>query len=284
MDDPLFVLHPNRSTLPYRDRELAAPLAQRFTTSVPADGEPFELLVRDDVAEEVRRLAERSHPNEWFGLLLGRSFHDNLGEYTIVVATVSPPSFTSARGHFHVDQLQSAAAAREALERHPMLDTVGWWHSHAAPSGYSLVDRTEQRSWHSPHQVGLLVFASGAPWAVAYQGPDARPLELAMPDAHVQSAAAPPHDDAGSVRSTSGLGPAPSAQLHFDVPSPMPGGWGEIASPAETARRPDASAEPLAPDGPAAAASTPIGWWWWAAIAASMAGSLTLAALATISR
>jgi len=74
---------------------------------------------------------------------------------------------------------QATAALRaEAARRQPTADVVGWWHSHGQPSEYSGTDRSTQRMWTQPDSVGLLVFATGSPWAHAYLGPLARRATL----------------------------------------------------------------------------------------------------------
>jgi proteasome lid subunit RPN8/RPN11 len=244
---PRFDWHtPQHPRLPFRDRSVLPGTVHRFTPlHDPRDD--FELVITTEVADELQQLARAAHPNETFGLLLGRSFYDCSGTYTLATATVAPPELTATPGGFHVDHTQSAALTHTALNRHPTLDIVGWWHSHHTPSSFSNLDRQQQRLWDEPHHVGLLVFTRHKPtepWATAYHGPDAQPLTLTGPATATNP---PPHTQPLPALTNPSIHPDPRDAAHPHAPSP------------------------------------PISPWWWIAIIASttLAATITATTIAT---
>ena len=173
-----FEVLPKLSKLPFRERDAFADLWHRFG----GDGED-RLLIENDAVDAIRSAVARAAPNETLGFLLGRSFVDRRGEYTVVRLAIEAGGVERSLARVRLDHRASRDAAQAALERGPYLDLVGWWHSHPVPSGYSATDRAEQAGWSAPGHVGLLAFMSGSTWARAYWGPEAEPLRLRPPPA-----------------------------------------------------------------------------------------------------
>jgi proteasome lid subunit RPN8/RPN11 len=162
--------------VPFRDRAVFAG-SHQF-----ADPGATTIVVAPEIVSRLRSAAVRERPRETGGLLSGRVLRDSGGRYVIVSDFVQAAPGTGRPGMFVMSPQATAALRAEAVRRQPTADVVGWWHSHAQPSEYSDADRLTQEMWIAPDCVGLLVFASGTPWAHAYLGPQARRLTaLAWP-------------------------------------------------------------------------------------------------------
>lgn len=162
--------------VPFRDRAVFAGYHQF------ADPGATTVIVAPEVAGRLRDAAVREHPQETGGLLSGRVLRDSGGPYVVISDFVRAAPGTGRAGTFVMPPQATAALRAQAARRQPTADVIGWWHSHARPSEYSDADRSTQEMWIPPDCVGLLVFASGTPWAHAYLGPQARQLTaLAWP-------------------------------------------------------------------------------------------------------
>lgn len=111
---------------------------------------------------QLRDNALAALPNETIGVLLGRPCRDEGGEYAIVEAALAASSAEHA-GSMQAVQISStgrSALHRRAMQRHPVLESVGWWHSHPlGPPRYSQVDREEQATFPRVYHVGIVVAA-----------------------------------------------------------------------------------------------------------------------------
>ena len=126
---------------------------------------------------------QREAPNEAFGVLVGRTFEDAAGSYTLVTAAVYAKQGRTGAAHVQLSTAEMALLRKQAERLHPTEDLVGWTHSHAMYSQYSATDRAEQATWPGENQVGLLSFMAQGPWARAYRGPESTPLlEVAAED------------------------------------------------------------------------------------------------------
>jgi proteasome lid subunit RPN8/RPN11 len=168
------------SGLPYRRRSAALAETRYYDEFTCRD---FTLFVLRRARELIEGYVGKAAPNETMGLLSGRSFFDEEGEYTIVGGATVAPRLTAHGSRVHVDPHQMSELREDAARRHPYLDVVGWFHSHSYDSPYSEVDRSEQKQWEQRHNVGILAFmqGQGAIWARAYQGPDSTLLERVPP-------------------------------------------------------------------------------------------------------
>jgi proteasome lid subunit RPN8/RPN11 len=131
------------------------------------------ILVAPGTARDLRTAAERARPHETGGLLSGRTLRDAEGQYVLVSGYVEASAEAGRAAAFEISPQATAQLRKAAFQRDPTADVVGWWHSHLGPSSYSPVDRNTQQIFRQPTSVGLLVFASGEPWARAYVGPEA---------------------------------------------------------------------------------------------------------------
>ena len=214
--DQLFRPGAKRAALPARDRSLLSEGCTRFGPD--ADG--FEMYVLPEAAAALRDGTRRTAPREAFGLLLGRSFADGAGSYTVVEAVMYAERAQAGPAHVRLSTAEMAAVRRTAERVHPTKDLVGWTHSHAHDSDYSPTDREEQATWPAPYHVGLLTFMDGTRPARAYRGPTARPL-IAV------GAPLPGRDDPDSVLFV----PAPLDQHPSDQgPAGTPHGAGSGAA------------------------------------------------------
>lgn len=131
------------------------------------------LLIEPGTAGRIRAAAERALPNETGGFLAGRSLCDEDGRYVVVSGFAEARPGSGAPGAFEVPEEELATLRTQNARANPGTDEAGWWHSHPAPSGFSLTDFGTQRWFDRDDSVGLLVFASGAQWGTAYMGPKA---------------------------------------------------------------------------------------------------------------
>ncbi len=136
------------------------------------------VLVAPDVARQLRTSAGHAFPAEVGGLLVGRHFRDNTGPYVATLGFIQAPVSDGSPGSIRLSAERVAELRQQASRQHPSMDVIGWWHSHSVPSHFSGVDVQSQRLWTQPMHVGLLVFATGKPWAQAYLGPNAAELPL----------------------------------------------------------------------------------------------------------
>jgi hypothetical protein len=134
------------------------------------------VLVMPGVARDLRRAAELQTPHETGGLLYGQVWRDGEGRYVLVDGFVQAGPDAGRTGEFNLSPMGTQLLRETAARSFPAADEVGWWHTHHAPSPYSETDFTMQRAFQQPTSVGLLVFAGGTPWAIAYVGPDGRAL------------------------------------------------------------------------------------------------------------
>lgn len=141
-------------------------------------GHRHAVFVHPGVCARIGAAARDAQPNEAGGLLAGRILQDADGGYTLVEGAVVAPPQAGSVGRITMSPELTAGLCTQAATRYPACDVVGWWHSHAGVSGYSEVDRANQRAWRNPGHVGLLVFArAGSPRAMAYLGPQSAALE-----------------------------------------------------------------------------------------------------------
>jgi proteasome lid subunit RPN8/RPN11 len=172
-----FVFRPKRlsSALPWFDRGLLTGAA-----SFGPDTDGFRLYVMDDVVELLRKGTARQAPHEAFGILLGKTYEDSDGVFTIVTNVVYAEELDASAGHVSLTASQISELRRRASSRYPAVPQIGWTHSHQCLGEYSQVDREEQRKYED-FQVGILTFmqvSKGKPWVVAYRGPQSRKITL----------------------------------------------------------------------------------------------------------
>jgi len=114
------------------------------------------------VLAQLRTGALEAAPNETIGVLLGRPCRDERGTYVIVEAAVTarPDEYQGTPGAVRISAAGRNALNRRAGRRYPVLEVIGWWHSHphGAPR-YSGVDLDEQATYPQPYHVGVVVAA-----------------------------------------------------------------------------------------------------------------------------
>jgi proteasome lid subunit RPN8/RPN11 len=169
MTDPGFRVENVHRAAPFRTRTAFA--------GYQAFGEGnWAVLVEPQTAEGLRDAAYEAYPKETGGLLCGRTLRDHDGQYVLVSGFVQAGPGAGRSAAFEISPQQTAELREEAHRAYPTGDVVGWWHSHPAHSSYSQTDLGTQAIFTQPDSVGLLVFARGEPWAMAYMGPEARKL------------------------------------------------------------------------------------------------------------
>jgi proteasome lid subunit RPN8/RPN11 len=136
----------------------------------------FELFIRNEVLRAAYGAALQALPNETIGLLAGRVCQDPEGSYTVADAVEGAEGKEVYATPHHVRiSAEDYAQLRRRLEMaHPILEMVGWFHSHPRlPPQFSLDDRQEQLTWPDINHVALVVScgAWGERFGV-YHGPN----------------------------------------------------------------------------------------------------------------
>lgn len=166
--------------LPVTERQDGPPFRPRGLLSGYAvfQGRRHAVFVHPGVCARIGAVVRDAAPREAGGLLAGRVLQDAEGGYTLVEGAVVAPPQAGSAGRITMSPELTAGLRTQAATRYPACDVVGWWHSHTGVSGYSEVDRANQRAWRSPGHVGLLVFGRDAsPRAMAYLGPQSVALD-----------------------------------------------------------------------------------------------------------
>jgi len=167
------------STLPSRLR----PAVNNELICFASDRNGFEAYIRRDVLEAIAHAAHKAKPHETIGLLAGRAWHDDRGEYAVVVAMEGAQKNEIDAGPSHV-RISAAGNARVRVrleEAQIALDVIGWYHSHPRfPPEFSSTDFEEQTTWKDSNSIGIVY--SGLPVSEplrafgVYQGPNAQKL------------------------------------------------------------------------------------------------------------
>ncbi len=172
----------NQPQVTIRSREYLSQMTE-FRASTP-DEVSVSAFIDDALLDQLQNWAVAAKPNEVLGVLLGRRFRDRQGIYAVITSAAEACTSNSGVAHVQVSAESLSETRRAALADEPMLDPVGWWHSHPSPSGFSSVDRREQATWTHTAAIGLVVFmrdtSTGFP-AAAYCGPAATPMDLVTP-------------------------------------------------------------------------------------------------------
>lgn len=143
------------------------------------DGTPV-VFVRLGVLERVIAHSHDKSPNETIGFLMGRSFRDEQGVWTLVEAVWCCEHASCSRVSVQTSEIDEQQLDAWRQSDALAYDKMGWWHSHyelRVPQ-YSGVDRDNQQMWCPlACQVGLLVLVDrGVPRVRCYRGPDSEPL------------------------------------------------------------------------------------------------------------
>jgi proteasome lid subunit RPN8/RPN11 len=167
------------STLPHdfiwKDRNIL-----QNVTQFGSDVDGFVVIVTSQAVKEIREGVRRAAPNEAFGNLMGQTYKDDQGVFTLVSGCVYTSRLNATPENFVLSAEQMNELRHTASQAHPTADFVGWTHSHGGYSSYSKVDRREQAFW-TDYNVGILTFirvGAKEPWARAYRGPSSRELLL----------------------------------------------------------------------------------------------------------
>lgn len=155
----------NRSCVP---RDVWTFVEKKFTTYVTAEAR-----------EQLARGTGAAAPGEAVALLLGRSFVDAEGSWTLVsAATFADSQHAHGRTFVELSAQQTRYLRDRANRAYPLLDVCGWAHSHPGPSGYSSTDLDEMAKWPEEQHVGVLTYMAGPGWGRVYHGSQAKSMVL----------------------------------------------------------------------------------------------------------
>lgn len=160
----------------WRERPSNNPKLVSFTSI----NNSFEVYIQENVLQLTFEASLSAAPKETIGLLAGRICQDAYGSYTIVIAAeVAHNAEVEATASEIYISSNSYAQLRSRLEmNHPILETIGWFHSHTTslpiPSDEDLI---EQSTWTDHNNVALIVsLISESERFGLFLGPDAIPL------------------------------------------------------------------------------------------------------------
>lgn len=165
MEKPEFQIIEHTFDLPFRARNV-------YDEYIIFQAGDLDVYLDPRMPAHVQDCASRALPCETGGLLAGRILRDDAGPYVVVTGMAVAPPGAGDVSMFNLTPGETERLRRELSARYPSADVIGWWHSHRAPSDYSSTDRRNQAMWTDPRHLGLLVFASGTPWASLYVGPE----------------------------------------------------------------------------------------------------------------
>jgi proteasome lid subunit RPN8/RPN11 len=164
------------ATLLWRDRPSQDPRFICFASLASS----FEVYFQHDVLQEALEHCRRALPRETIGLLAGRPCQDARSPFTVVTAieAAAAAEIQSTPSEVHLSG-QGYANLRRRLEmNYPVLEVVGWFHSHplSAPI-LSSEDLVEQSTWTDDNAVALVVsLISQVKRFGVFHGPDGVPL------------------------------------------------------------------------------------------------------------
>ena len=154
-------------------------------TCFGVDGDTFEVFIHAQVLVKVWKYMWQAAPNECMGIVAGRCCTDQAGPYTVITeAEVGTADEADASPGFVKLSQEVHAQVRRRLEKaNPVLESVGWFHSHPTfKAQFSGEDFQEQKTWTDDRHIGLLVSGTEQqePFAV-YRGPEGQKLTRRTP-------------------------------------------------------------------------------------------------------
>jgi hypothetical protein len=150
---------------------------------------PGAALVEPGVTRDLRNAAELATQERRItgGLLYGRIYADDLGEYVVVdgYLEAGPGEIRGDRlsadgaDEFTLSQSDLRLQRDDAARMYAGLLEVGWWRSRPELGEFGPRDLETQAELVPPGGVGLLVYGTGVHWGRAHLGPAARPAPAA---------------------------------------------------------------------------------------------------------
>ncbi len=133
----------------------------------------FEAALPETLVERILSFARKAAPNEWCGLLVGRSCRDVRGEHLLVLGVMPDTDCKIGPGSFATTAESEFRTRRDARHLYPDCTILAWVHSHPRLGlFFSSVDRRNQATWTWPQSLGIVV----DPWhperIAAYRGPE----------------------------------------------------------------------------------------------------------------
>jgi proteasome lid subunit RPN8/RPN11 len=151
---------------------------------VYAGSSGFEVAISEHVVERMMLLGLQAAPREWYGLLVGRVYEDDVGRHVVILGVVPDPEADAHTGSVRTSfdsELRTRMAARLL---YPDGVSVGWVHGHIRYGArYSSTDFKNQATWTQPHSIGIVVDPFSDPRLGVYRGPEGELLEPVMPSA-----------------------------------------------------------------------------------------------------
>lgn len=154
-------------------------------TSFASPNHDFEVFIDNQVLNLSLQASQNAAPHETIGLLAGRVCQDARGSYTVILAmeAAKDNEIEATPIDVHISS-KSYAQLRSRLElNYPVLETVGWFHSHPLSSPIlSEEDIVEQSTWTDRNHVALVVSLTGRTEVFGvFYGPEAFPLFGPLP-------------------------------------------------------------------------------------------------------
>jgi proteasome lid subunit RPN8/RPN11 len=139
----------------------------------------FEVAIPELVVERMLAFGRQASPREWYGLVIGRLYEDEVGRHVVVVGIVPDPEADANRGFVQTSfdsELRTRLSARQLF---PDGIPIGWVHGHVRYGArYSSTDFRNQATWTRSHSIGIVVDPFCEPNLGVYRGPEGELLKL----------------------------------------------------------------------------------------------------------
>ncbi len=152
----------------------------------------FEVAIPESVVERTIVLGKQAAPREWYGLLVGRVYLDDVGHHVVILGVVPDPEADAQRGFVRTSFGSEMRTRMAARLLYPDCIPVGWVHGHIRYGArYSSTDFKNQSTWTQPHSIGIVVDPFSEPRLGVYRGPEGEMLKPFGPQPKVPEMAEP---------------------------------------------------------------------------------------------
>lgn len=170
-----------------RPERLERARARRRGQRVFAHPDGFEASITEEVVERLETKGRQSAPNEWYGVLVGRRYQDELGPHAVVLAVVFDRFAEVSPDHFRTTEDSEFRLQELIRDQYPDLESIGPVHGHVKiGTKYSDPDRENQATWPNKNTVGAVVDPWSTPTITMYRGPSSTLLTEVLSTARLR--------------------------------------------------------------------------------------------------
>jgi proteasome lid subunit RPN8/RPN11 len=129
-------------------------------------------LVPEALVDRLCLVSRQAEPNEWLGILVGRTGHDEHGSYVIADGVVLDQNAIATPGSVHSTDLGERRVREIATAAYPGCILLGWVHAHVrCGTRYSAGDCENQATWTAPNSIGIVCDPRTPERIGVYRGP-----------------------------------------------------------------------------------------------------------------